>query len=33
MRELNMRCSKCGSENCQIINEVQTYGKDFSDSK
>ncbi|MBO5476878.1 MAG: hypothetical protein J6A15_03880 [Clostridia bacterium] len=28
-----MRCSKCGSENCQIINEVQTYGKDFSASK
>ena len=28
-----MRCSKCGSENCKIINEVHSKGKDFSGSK
>lgn len=28
-----MRCSNCGSENCQIINEVSTKGTDFSASK
>ena len=28
-----MKCSKCGSENCQIVNEVHTSGKDFFASK
>ncbi len=28
-----MKCSKCGSENCQIINETTSKGKDFSASK
>ena len=28
-----MRCSNCGSENCQIINEVSIKGTDFSASK
>ncbi len=28
-----MRCPKCGNENCQIITETQTTGKDFSASK
>ncbi|OON92089.1 MAG: hypothetical protein ATN34_04740 [Epulopiscium sp. Nele67-Bin002] len=28
-----MKCSKCGSEDCQIINEVRSSGKDFSASK
>ncbi len=28
-----MRCSKCGNENCTIINEVTTTGKDFSAGK
>lgn len=28
-----MKCSKCGSENCQVINEATTKGKDFSASK
>lgn len=28
-----MKCMKCGGENCQIINQVQTSGKDFSASK
>ena len=28
-----MQCPKCKSENCQIINEVTTKGKDFSASK
>ena len=28
-----MRCPSCGSENCQIINEVSTSGKDYSASK
>ena len=25
-----MRCPKCGDNNCQIINETTTKGKDFS---
>lgn len=28
-----MKCPKCGNENCQIINETTTKGKDFSASK
>lgn len=28
-----MKCPKCQSENCTIINEVTTTGKDFSASK
>lgn len=28
-----MKCPKCESENCQIINEVQTSGKDYSAGK
>lgn len=28
-----MRCPKCGYEYCQIINETQTTGKDFSAGK
>ena len=28
-----MRCPKCGSENCQIITETQTTGKDYSIGK
>ena len=28
-----MRCPRCGGERCQIINEVNTTGKDFSASK
>ncbi len=28
-----MVCPNCGSENCNIINEVITTGKDFSASK
>ncbi len=28
-----MRCPKCGSENCQIITETQTSGKDYSIGK
>ena len=28
-----MRCSKCGENNSQIINEVTTTGKDFSVGK
>lgn len=28
-----MKCRKCGSENCQIINEVHTTGTDFSASQ
>jgi hypothetical protein len=28
-----MRCPKCGSENCQIITDMHTEGKDFSASK
>lgn len=28
-----MRCPKCHAENCQIINEVTTSGKDFSASQ
>lgn len=28
-----MKCANCGSENCQIINEVSSQGKDFSASK
>lgn len=28
-----MKCNKCKNENCQIINEVHTTGKDFSASK
>lgn len=25
-----MKCPKCGCENCQIINNVGTVGKDYS---
>ena len=25
-----MVCHRCGSDDCQIINEVSTSGKDFS---
>ena len=25
-----MECPKCGSQNCGIINEITTKGKDFS---
>lgn len=28
-----MRCPKCGSENCQIINNINTTGKDFEAGK
>ena len=28
-----MKCSKCGCEDSQIINEVKMTGKDFSASK
>ncbi|MBQ8550168.1 MAG: hypothetical protein IKL44_05480 [Clostridia bacterium] len=28
-----MKCEKCGSENCQIIQETSTSGSDFSASK
>lgn len=28
-----MTCNKCGSENCTIINETTTKGKDFSVGK
>lgn len=28
-----MKCPKCESINCQIINEVHTKGKDFSAGK
>ena len=28
-----MKCPNCGGENCQIINEVTTNGKDFSVAK
>lgn len=28
-----MKCPKCGGENCQIITETQTKGKDFSAGK
>lgn len=28
-----MQCKKCGSEDCQIINEVHTSGTDFSFGK
>lgn len=28
-----MKCSNCGSENCTIISEVSSSGKDFSASK
>lgn len=28
-----MKCPKCESENCQIINEVNSEGKDFSVKK
>lgn len=28
-----MICKRCGNENCSIINEVHTKGKDFSFSK
>lgn len=27
------KCPRCNNENCQIINEVKTEGKDFSASK
>lgn len=29
----NMKCSKCGNENCQIITETSSSGKDFSAGK
>lgn len=28
-----MKCPKCGDDNCQIITETKTKGKDFSASK
>lgn len=28
-----MQCPKCGSNNCQIITETSTEGKDFSASQ
>ena len=28
-----MRCPKCGGENCQVLNETHTTGKNFSASK
>ena len=28
-----MVCHRCGSNDCQIINEVSTSGKDFSATK
>jgi len=28
-----MICPKCGCDNCQVINEMSTTGKDFSASK
>ena len=28
-----MICLNCGSDNCQVINEIHTKGKDFSASK
>ncbi|MCR5212855.1 MAG: hypothetical protein K6E10_00420 [Eubacterium sp.] len=28
-----MKCPKCGSENCIVINETQTKGKDYSAGK
>lgn len=28
-----MICPKCGSENCNVINETYTSGSDFSASK
>ena len=28
-----MKCPRCGSENCNIINETTTKGKDFSVGK
>lgn len=28
-----MICQKCGSDKCQVINEVNTSGKDFSAGK
>ena len=28
-----MKCPKCGSENCSMINETTTKGKDFSAGK
>ncbi len=28
-----MKCPKCGNENCSVINETQTSGKDFSVGK
>ena len=28
-----MKCPKCNSENCNIINETHTEGKDFSAGK
>ena len=28
-----MKCPRCGEENCSVINEVTTSGKDFSASK
>lgn len=28
-----MKCPRCGNDNCQILNEVNIVGKDFSASK
>lgn len=28
-----MQCPKCGSEDCQIISEIESKGKDFSAGK
>lgn len=33
VRRLKMVCHRCGSNDCQIINEVSTSGKDFSATK
>lgn len=28
-----MKCQKCGHDSCEIINEIDTKGKDFSAGK
>lgn len=28
-----MKCMRCGNDNCQIVNQVKSKGKDFSASK
>ena len=32
-RGKNMKCPKCGCDNCQVITETKTSGKDFSVGK